>query len=279
MHVGSDADHFLEEELWDEAAKEEKGIGHDKADWDWVDGELWEDKEAEDKEEAELEKCKNYYTHHKNYCVDKFGKDTPQINWPAGNESEDKCMKECNKIHDCTGIEWYDSGAHGPCLLTITNWGPQRVAGGSDDDQYKDATCFVRHKKCEVKTEYLGCFNERANSKKRRMLEDEVPAAAEEENKDDSENRQKKNDAAKKAVDEFNQKMEDEYFEEDEVEGLHEVEPREFPHLINTKAEDKNPQDCFMKAKARKYEYVGIMKGNECWAGMNQPVGEKLDDG
>lgn len=33
-----------------------------------------------------------------------------------------------------------------------------------------------------------------------------------------------------------------------------------------------------MKAKARKYEYVGIMNGDECWAGMNQPVGEKLDD-
>lgn len=34
-----------------------------------------------------------------------------------------------------------------------------------------------------------------------------------------------------------------------------------------------------MKAKARKYEYVGIMNGDECWAGMNQPVGERLDDG
>lgn len=33
-----------------------------------------------------------------------------------------------------------------------------------------------------------------------------------------------------------------------------------------------------MKAKARKYEYVGIMNGDECWAGMNQPVGEKLAD-
>ena len=33
-----------------------------------------------------------------------------------------------------------------------------------------------------------------------------------------------------------------------------------------------------MRAKAMKYEYVGIMNGDECWAGMNQPVGEKLAD-
>jgi hypothetical protein len=47
VHIGQDLDHFLEEEFWDQETKDEKGIGHDKADWDWVDGELWEDKEAE----------------------------------------------------------------------------------------------------------------------------------------------------------------------------------------------------------------------------------------
>lgn len=78
-------------------------------------------------------------------------------------------MKECNKIHDCTAIEWYKSEEHGPCLLTITDWGPHRVVGGSKEDQYKDAICYVRHKKCNIKKEYIGCYNERPSSK-RRML-------------------------------------------------------------------------------------------------------------
>jgi len=72
----------------------------------------------------------------------------------------------------------------------------------------------------------------------------------------------------------------DHYYDEDEVEEEHDfdLEPKEFPHLINTKSEEKTPQDCFLKARARKYEYVGIMNGDECWAGMNAPVGEQLDD-
>lgn len=32
------------------------------------------------------------------------------------------------------------------------------------------------------------------------------------------------------------------------------------------------------KAKARKYPYAAIMNGNECWAGMNGPIGKRLDD-
>lgn len=78
IHVGRDAEVFLEEEFWDEEYKEEKGIGHDKADWDWIDGEVWEDKEAEDREEIiEKKNCSNYYTNFRNYCVDRSGKDTP----------------------------------------------------------------------------------------------------------------------------------------------------------------------------------------------------------
>ena len=38
--------------------------------------------------------------------------------------------------------------------------------------------------------------------------------------------------------------------------------PKDLPHLINQKSAEKTPQDCFMKAKARKYEYVGIMNGD-----------------
>lgn len=43
-------------------------------------------------------------------------------------------------------------------------------------------------------------------------------------------------------LDDFNQKMaEEENFIADEVEEEHELEPKEFPHLINNKSEEKTP--------------------------------------
>ena len=63
VHVGKSAEKFLEKEFWDADYKKEKGIGHDMADWDWIDAETWEDKKAED-EYSSMEKkmCQDYYT-------------------------------------------------------------------------------------------------------------------------------------------------------------------------------------------------------------------------
>jgi len=78
VHVGKEADRFLEKEFWDVDIKDEKGLGHDMADWDWIDAETWEDRKAEDTELAMTkEMCKDYYTGFKNYCVSRNGKDTP----------------------------------------------------------------------------------------------------------------------------------------------------------------------------------------------------------
>lgn len=51
------AGEWLETEWWDKEYKEEQGVKeHDDADWDWIDGETWEEKdENDDKEEEQWE--------------------------------------------------------------------------------------------------------------------------------------------------------------------------------------------------------------------------------
>lgn len=78
IHVGEAADKFLEKEFWDADFKEKKGIGHDMADWDWIDAETWEDRKADDLwDNMQKHKCKDYYTKFANFCVSRNGKDTP----------------------------------------------------------------------------------------------------------------------------------------------------------------------------------------------------------
>ena len=93
--------------------------------------------------------CTYKYTKFNNYCVDTKGRDTKQVGKPEGNASKNACMQECNKIKDCTGVEWFDSKVHGPCLLTITGWSDRRVASGFPGDRYHDAQCFVKNNKCD----------------------------------------------------------------------------------------------------------------------------------
>jgi hypothetical protein len=38
--------------------------------------------------------------------------------------------------------------------------------------------CYVRHRKCDIKKEYLGCYKESSSSKKRLLKDDEEPQAA-----------------------------------------------------------------------------------------------------
>jgi hypothetical protein len=67
-----------------------------------------------------------------------------------GRGSKENCMRECNKIDDCTGVEWFQSGKHDSCLLTVTGWGDGRVNGGADTP-YHDAQCFAKRNNCDHK--------------------------------------------------------------------------------------------------------------------------------
>lgn len=52
VEIMKDAGEWLETEWWDKEYKEEKGVKeHDDADWDWMDGETWEEKDQDDDEE------------------------------------------------------------------------------------------------------------------------------------------------------------------------------------------------------------------------------------
>jgi len=72
VEIKPKAAEFLETEWWDKEWKEHKGVKeHDDADWDWKDGETWEEKsEEDDKEEVdhkkeEKEKKKKDHDHDK----------------------------------------------------------------------------------------------------------------------------------------------------------------------------------------------------------------------
>jgi len=48
VEVMPNAADFLETEYWDKDYKEERNVKeHDDADWDWLDGETWEEEDAE----------------------------------------------------------------------------------------------------------------------------------------------------------------------------------------------------------------------------------------
>ena len=49
---------------------------------------------------------------------------------PDGDESEEACKLECAKDSECSAVEYYESGFHGPCLITR---GKGNVAVAGDD--------------------------------------------------------------------------------------------------------------------------------------------------
>lgn len=60
IQVEQDADKFIEEEFWDEDAKEAHHLeDHDEAEWDWKDGENWSEKKEQDEEELDKKAAKH----------------------------------------------------------------------------------------------------------------------------------------------------------------------------------------------------------------------------
>ena len=94
VEIMPDAGEWLETEWWDKEYKEEKGVKeHDDADWDWMDGETWDEKDVDDDVEEEKfeeeEKKRN-----EKYLKDRTDRGAPEPDHPDSQAADKKKKKD-----------------------------------------------------------------------------------------------------------------------------------------------------------------------------------------